>query len=199
MLKRYPSVYPGCACLLLIPIMRRADSTQIKCTFRCRFSMGGWVIEDETRCLLVRALKLMRPFGSGKGDLKKSETLSERHNHCLATDQSQSSTRLSSTLLRLQSSQTSSALVLKFLLCYVRAGWKRVRYWTLCWILSVSCKTTLCQIVRQLWWKGFGGGKLLVGMYDGADGSRIQMWQCLTAADSHTQVSVSLSCKKNTR
>ena len=67
-------------------------STQIKCTFRHRFSMGCWVIEEETQCLLMRAPKLMCPFGSSLGDLKKSETLSERHSRRLTADQSQSST-----------------------------------------------------------------------------------------------------------
>ena len=132
--------------------------TQIKCTFRCRFSAGGWVIEEETRCLLMRALKLMCPFGSSEGDLKKSETLSERHSHCLTADQSQSSTRLPSTLFRLRSSQIPSAHVLKFLLCAgrlrechtaVQADSVRfVEYW-----VNVLCITTLCQIVRQPWWK----------------------------------------------
>lgn len=75
------------------------------------------MIEEETQCLLMRALKLMCPFGSSEGDLKKSETLSERHSHCLTADQSQSSTQLSSALFRLRRSQIPSAHVLKSLLC----------------------------------------------------------------------------------
>lgn len=132
--------------------------TQIKCTFRCRFSTGGWVIEEEMRCLLMRALKLMCPFGCSEGDLKKSETLSERHSHCLTADQSQSSTQFSATLFRLWSSQIPSAHVLKFLLCAGRLrechtavqsdSVRFVEYW-----VNVLCITTLCQIVRQAWWK----------------------------------------------
>lgn len=89
------------------------------------------MIEEETRCLLVRALKLMCPFGFSEGDLKKSETLSERHNHCLNADQSQSSIQLSSSLFRLQSSQIPSAHMLKFLLC---SGAGRLR----------ECHTVFC-------------------------------------------------------
>lgn len=136
-------------------------STQIKCTFRCRVSTGGWMIEEEMRCLLLRTLKLMRPFASSEGDLKNSEMLSEWHNHCLTADQSQSSSQLSSTLFRLQSSQIPSAHVLKFLLCCVWARWENatqsdsvrfVEYWV----------DVLCQMVRQPWWskKVFSWGRI---------------------------------------
>lgn len=118
MLRHHPSVYQGCVSVyFLFRSCMAASFTQIKCTFRCRFSTGGWVMEEETLRLLMRATKLMCPFGSREGDLKKSETLSERHSHCLSTDQSQSCTQLSSTLFRVWNSQTQSAHVLKFLLC----------------------------------------------------------------------------------
>lgn len=67
-----------------------AGFTQIKCTLRRRSSTGGWVIEEKTQRLLTRALKLMCPFGSSEGDLKKSETLTEGCSRCLTADQSQS-------------------------------------------------------------------------------------------------------------
>lgn len=140
MLKCCPSVYPGCACLLLIPIMHQTDSTQIKCTFRCRFSTGGWVIQDETQHLLTRALKLMHPFGFGMGDLKKSETLREQHNHCLTTDQSQYSPPHSSDS---RTDKYRELLCLKFYyVLYGQVGsvlgGSVVRCWTLCWILSYA-------------------------------------------------------------
>lgn len=109
---------------------------------------------SEERCLLMRALKLMCPFGSSEGDLKKSETLSERPSHCPTADQSQSSTQISSTLFRLWSTLECS---LCFNSCSVRAGWENatqsdsvrfVEYW-----VNVLCITTECQIVRQPWWK----------------------------------------------
>lgn len=52
--------------------------------------------ESRERCLLMRALKLMCPFSSSKGDLKKSEPLSEWPSHCPAVDQSQSLTQKAS-------------------------------------------------------------------------------------------------------
>lgn len=66
--------------------------------------------------------------------------------------------QLSSTLFRLWSSQIPSAHVLKFLLCAGRLreyhtgmesdSARFVEYW-----VNVLCITTLCQIVRQPWWK----------------------------------------------
>lgn len=75
------------------------------------------MIEEKTRRLLMRALKLMCPFGSSEGDLKKSETLSERHRRCLTADQSQFYPQPPFMLFRLQSRQIPSAHVFKSVFC----------------------------------------------------------------------------------
>lgn len=96
------------------------------------------MIEEKTRCLLMRALKLMCPFGSSEGDLKKSETLSERHSHCLTADQSQSSTQPPSMLFRLRSSQIPSAHVFKFLLCADRLRECHTAVQIVCALLNIE-------------------------------------------------------------
>lgn len=122
MLRCYQSVYPGCVCLFFIPIMHGTRFHTNQVHLQMSFLHGG--LSDrrggsEERCLLMRALKLMCPFGSSEGDLKKSETLSERPSHCPTADQSQSSTQIPSTLFRLGSTLECS---LCFNSCSVRAG-----------------------------------------------------------------------------
>lgn len=96
MLRRHQSVYPGHVYLFFIPIMHGARfhtnqvHLQMSCLCRGLSDRRG---ESRERCLLMRALKLMCPFSSSKGDLKKSEPLSKRPSHCPAVDQSQSSTQ----------------------------------------------------------------------------------------------------------
>lgn len=113
--------------------------TQIKCTFRCRFSTVGWVIEEETRCLLMRALKLMCPFGSSEGDLKN-----QKH--------SASGTATVSPLINLNPPLSSpprysdcGAVKYQELMClnscYVRAGWKNaIQPWSqiVCALLNIE-------------------------------------------------------------
>lgn len=96
--------------------------TQIKCTFRCCFSTVGWVIEEETWCLLMRALKLMCPFGSSEGDLKKSETLSERT--ATVSPLINLNPPLSSPPRYSDSGAVKYQVLMCLNSCYVRADWK---------------------------------------------------------------------------
>lgn len=74
------------------------------------------MIEEQTQCLLVRTLKLMCPFGSSEGDLKKNQKHSASSTATISL-LIKLNPQVSSMLFRLQGSQIPCAHVLKMWPC----------------------------------------------------------------------------------
>lgn len=165
--------------------------SQIKYTFRCLVSTGGWVIEEETQCLLMRTLKLMCPFGSSEGDLRKIQKHSARATQPLSHRWSISifhSARLPAIQTPEQSNAKHSS-VLKFLFCAGGSGECHAVVQSaavhFCWIPSerLARNHTVSDSEKAATEKG----EPLERIYEVAyGGGRIWMQQVLTITDNWT-------------